>query len=142
MGTWDMIRQAARWMDEDEHMRGIAEGVRSMKERGLLPRSHPENEQPGATYDTGHQEETLLGDHGEWTTYIHHDDDRQGLSDEHSPDIPRILQVEHGDLGGDHSRLGESVHAMLRHPEVMASMREMMQHRGSPEPRWYRKFEV
>jgi len=126
---------AGRWMGEDEHMEGIAEGVRSMKARGLLPRSHPENDQPGVTYDTGHHVETLLGgEDGQWTSYVTHEDDRPGL--------PRVLQVEHGDLGGDHSRLGDSVHAMLRHPGVMASMREMMQHRGEPEPSWYRKFEV
>jgi hypothetical protein len=135
MGAFEAIRRAAAgWMDEDEHMQGIAEGVRSMKARGLVPQSHPENDNPGATYDTGHHIETLLGgEDGKWTSYITHNADKPGVN--------RVIVAEHGDLGGDHTRLGDAVHVMLRHPQVMQSMREMMQHGADEHPRWMRKFD-
>jgi hypothetical protein len=134
MALWDMIRTAAtgRWLSEEEHLQGIEDGVNSLKARGMLPQGHPPREQPGATYDTGHQVESVLsGDHGNWTTYITHHGD---------PEINRAVAIEHGDLGGDHSRLGDALHSALRHPEVMQSMRELMQHGDAKEPRWFREF--
>ena len=96
-----------------------------------MPRDgHPVETQ--ARFDTGHRmDNTLDPDTGDWTTYVTHDSD---------PKYNRLIQVSHGDLGGDHSRLGEAVVSALRHPQVMQSMREQMQHGGSPQPAWLRQF--
>jgi len=134
MGAFEAIRRAAAgWMGEEEHLRGIEDGVNSLKARGMLPQSAPARQQPGTNYDTGHYVGSVLGgEDGKWTTYIGHDSD---------PAHHRIVQIEHGDLGGDHSRLADSLLASLRHPQVMQSMREQMMHGDAEEPRWIRKFE-
>lgn len=134
MGSWNMIRQAAGGLSEDEHLQAIRDGAQSLKERGLLPGSAP----PLSTeskFDTGHYVDHVLdGRNGNWETYITHDSDLHGIN--------RAIVLHHGDLGGDHSRLGEAVHRALRHPDVMQSMREQMAHGDSPEPRWFRDFDV
>lgn len=133
--SWDRIRKAAsgRWLSEDEHVQGILDGMNSLKRAGMLPHDADPDGQPGARFDTGHYVSSVLsGDDGNWTTYVSHDAD---------PQLHRIIQIEHGDLGGDHSSLADHVGRALRRPEVMQSMREQMQHRDAPGPRWLRRYD-
>jgi hypothetical protein len=133
MSGWDRIRKAAAgWMSEEEHLKGIEDGVNSLKAHGLVPAHLPWQQQPGTTFDTGHYMGSVLGgESGKWTTYISHNAD---------PHLRRVIQIEHGDLGGQHSRLGEAVSQSLRRPDVMQSMREQMEHRDADEPSWIRRF--
>jgi hypothetical protein len=134
MSAWDRIRKAAsgRMLSEEEHLNGIRDGMESLKRAGMLPPDADWHGQPGARFDTGHYVGSVLGGQdGNWTTYVSHDSD---------PHLRRVIQIEHGDLGGQHSRLAESVSRALRHPEVMQSMREQMQHGAADEPSWIRRF--
>lgn len=132
MGVFEAIRRAAGGrMGEDEHLQAIRDGVASLKAKGMLPSSHPPL-RADVKYDTGHHVDSVLsGDDGTWTTYVVHDSD---------PAMHRGIAIYHDDIGSDHSRLGDSLSAAIRRPEVMQSMREQMQHRDAEEPRWFREF--
>ena len=133
--SWDRIRRAAsgRMLSEDEHVRGIRDGYDSLKRRGLVHPGADSLGQPGVTFDTGHYVAPVMDGMGRWTTYVSHNAD---------PHLSRIVQIEHGDLGGDPSRLADHLTKAMRHPEVMQSMREQMQHGADEEPHWIRSLDL
>jgi hypothetical protein len=133
LDPWEQRRAASgRMLSEEEHVQGIRDGMNSLKDRGMLP-SHAEPlSQPGIRFDTGHYVGSVMDSMGRWTTYVSHDDDRH---------LNRVVQIEHGDLGGQPSRLADHLTGTMRRPEVMQSMREQMQHGDADEPRWIRKYD-
>jgi hypothetical protein len=134
MGAWDRIRRAAAGgMEEDEHVRAIDDGMNSLKQHGLLHPGADVRGQPSMSFDTGHRVESVLSpDNGAWTTYVTHDSD---------PDLRSVIEINHGDLGGQHSRLGEHVVRALRHPDVMGAMRAQMPPEDPAEPYSFRRFD-
>lgn len=143
MGSWDMIRRTAAWMESleerveqarpglrqasYEYARRLQNGWDSLRGVGLEQANQLESGHylyfaaPGAHPHSG--------DNGEWQMWVHHASEA---------DHPEQRMV-YARLGPDDSAIGEHAMRHLRNPRVLRSMQEQMTP-GPLDETWPRRF--